>query len=68
MKRLLLPAQVEEEFGPPLTKRRLRYWREKDVGPPYQKLEGSICYDRDTLLEWIEVRTKGSEGSGRSTG
>ena len=65
---LLTPRQVEDEYGTVLSVRKLKYWREKGVGPPYQKLEGSICYDRETLLEWIAAGTKGSEGSGRSSG
>ena len=71
--RLLSEVEVEAIYG--IKRRLLQQWRHRRVGPPFIKLGSSkaspVRYKKRDLEKYLEdntVETKGSEGSGRSTG
>jgi hypothetical protein len=49
---LLTGKQVAEILSIPVGT--LRYWRNVGIGPVWHKLEGSIRYDLDDVLRYVE--------------
>jgi len=59
--RMISPADVAEMLD--VSVHTLRGWRNADSGPPWYKIEGSVRYSLDDLLEWIERNTAdGTQG------
>ncbi|MBU0599001.1 helix-turn-helix domain-containing protein, partial [Patescibacteria group bacterium] len=60
-------AEVEQLYG--IKQKTLSNWRYLGKGPRWSKPEGSgIYYSVADIEAWFAKGTKGSEGSGRSTG
>ena len=57
--KFLRPSDVEAEYG--LKKETLKYWRSKEIGPPFFRVSpGLVLYDAKKLEGWLrqfEVQT-----------
>ncbi|ROP36254.1 helix-turn-helix transcriptional regulator [Saccharothrix texasensis] len=60
--RRLKTPEVSELTGIPQST--LRWWRHEDRGPESYVLEGSVVYDEDKVLAWVDAQKAASVRGG----